>query len=113
MQMKTILLVLSVAFIWTVLLPGVVSAQGTSADTFDINRFSDAGNGMFETFYPAEEGETLALAEAIARQMITPGHRVLVTETADGRLALLTDQMSFHHIAEGTASNGVHWMATF
>ena len=85
----------------------------TSADTFDINRFSDAGHDWFHTFYPAEEGETTTLAAAIASQKITPQHRVLITETADGQLALLTDQMAYHHIAEGIAANGVHWMATF
>ena len=110
-----------------VALPGCASIEGpeavetalpqatsiTSADTFDIDRFSDAGHDWFHTFYPAEEGETTTLAEATASDKITPQHRVLVTDTADGKLALLTDQMSYHHIAEGTSSNGVHWMATF
>lgn len=89
------------------------AAQLTSADSFDIDRFSDAGKDWFHTFYPAEEGETLTLTEAIDSEKITPTHLVLVTETGDGPLALLTDQMSYHHIAEGTASNGIHWMATF
>jgi hypothetical protein len=113
--MATERLVLGVflALIGVVCLPAVSLAQTTSADTFDINRFSDAGNDWFHTFYPAEEGETLTLGEAIAQEKVTPDHRVLITQTADGRLALLTDQMAYHHIAEGTASNGVHWMATF
>jgi len=98
------------AFAIVILIPAGAAAQGTSADTFDINRFSDAGHDWFETFYP-EETETLQ--QAIDSEKITPGHRVLVTETSDGRLALLTDQMSYHHIAEGTSSNGEHWMATF
>ena len=93
-----------------ILVPSGVAAQGTSADTFDINRFSDAGHDWFDTFYP-EETETLQ--QAIDSETITSEHRVLVTETADGWLALLMDQMSYHHIAEGTSSNGEHWMATF
>jgi hypothetical protein len=37
---------------------------------------------------------------------------VLVLETAAGQLALLQDQMAFHHIAEGRAGDK-DWMATF
>jgi hypothetical protein len=37
---------------------------------------------------------------------------VLVTETAAGKLALLTDQMVFHHLAQGRA-DGKDWLATF
>ena len=98
------------AFAIVILVPAPVAAQGTSADTFDINRFSDAGHDWFDTFYP-EENESLQ--QAIDSEKITLAHRVLVTETSDGLLALLTDQMAYHHIAEGTSSNGEHWMATF
>jgi hypothetical protein len=28
--------------------------------------------------------------------------RLLVTDLADGRLALLTDQMAYHHLAQGS-----------
>jgi len=38
--------------------------------------------------------------------------RLLVLETAAGRLALINDQMVFHHIAQGKAG-GKDWMATF
>lgn len=37
---------------------------------------------------------------------------LLVTETAAGKLALLTDQMAYHHLAQGRDS-GKEWMATF
>jgi len=37
---------------------------------------------------------------------------LLVTETAAGKLALLRDQMAYHHIAQGTV-DGKNWMATF
>ena len=37
---------------------------------------------------------------------------LLVMETAVGRLALITDQMTYHHIAQGRARNK-DWMATF
>jgi hypothetical protein len=94
------------------MLPSSAGAQGTNADTFDISRFSDAGHDWFDTYYP-EEGDFETLRQAIDSEKITPEHRVLVTETPDGLLALLTDQMAYHHIAEGTSANGEHWMATF
>ena len=84
-------------------------AQLTSADTFDINRFSNSGAGWFETFYVEE---TQSLQTALDDAIVSADSAVLITETAGGQLALLTDQMAFHHIAEGTV-NGKDWMATF
>lgn len=87
----------------------LVHAQATSADTFDINRFSTAGEGWFETFYVEE---TAPLQMVLDEGTVGDETQVLVTETAGGQLALLTDQMAFHHIAEGTIA-GKDWMATF
>lgn len=84
-------------------------AQATSAETFDISRFSNAGEGWFETFYVEE---TYALRDALAAGTVHAGTSVLVTETAEGPLALVTDQMAYHHIAEGSVG-GKDWMATF
>jgi len=87
----------------------VAHAQATSADTFDIERFSEAGKGWFETFYVSE---THLLRDVLSAGTVSDDTKVLVTETADGPLALITDQMAFHHIAEGTVG-GKDWMATF
>jgi hypothetical protein len=87
----------------------VALSTNTSADTFDIRRFNTAGYNMFETFHVTE---TEPLADALDRGRVNPSTMVLVTETAEGNLALLTDQMAFHHIAQGTAG-GKDWMATF
>jgi hypothetical protein len=38
--------------------------------------------------------------------------RLLVITTAAGKLALITDQMTYHHIAQGRTHNR-DWMATF
>ena len=86
-----------------------LQAQFASAENFDIERFSDYGAGWFETFYV---DETQSLQSALDEGNVAEDSAVLVTETADGQLALLTDQMAFHHIAEGTV-NGKDWMATF
>jgi len=83
--------------------------DGPAKEGFDIDRFSNFGNGWFETFY-VEEPEWLRTVLDEGR--LEPATRVLVFDTADGKLALLQEQMSFHHLAQGTAG-GKDWLATF
>jgi hypothetical protein len=83
--------------------------DGPAAPGFDIERFSNAGNGWFETFYV---DETDSLRAALEDGRLSEDTRMLITETAGGKLALVTDQMAFHHLAQGT-SEGRHWLATF
>jgi hypothetical protein len=83
--------------------------DGPAKRGFDIERFSNAGNGWFETFYV---DKTERLADVLAAERVAGDTRVLVLETAAGQLALLQDQMAFHHIAEGRAGDK-DWMATF
>ena len=83
--------------------------DGPAKAGFDIERFSNLGNGWFETFY-VESVEPLQPALADGR--VAADTRVLVLETATGPLALLKDQMAFHHLAEGRAGDK-DWMATF
>ena len=83
--------------------------NGPAKPGFDMTRFSNAGNGWFKTFYVTE---TQPLRKALDDAKVAADTRVLVLSIAGGKLALLTDQMSFHHIAQGTAS-GKTWMATF
>lgn len=116
------------AMSWKFLLPaaaglglaGVVAAQprqnlpvdlpdGPAKPGFDIERFSNAGNGWFETFYVEQ---TEPLREALEDGRLAPDTRMLIIETAGGNLALVTDQMAYHHLAQGT-SEGKHWLATF
>lgn len=82
-----------------------VAAQGN----FDIERYSNDGEGMFETFHVAG---TELLAAALEKGVVAEQTQLLIAQTAAGPLALLTDQMAFHHIAQGTAA-GKDWMATF
>jgi hypothetical protein len=83
--------------------------DGPAKPGFDIERFSNAGNGWFETFY-VEKMEPLR--QALDAGRLTTGTRMLVMETAGGNLALVTDQMAYHHLAQGTVE-GTHWLATF
>ena len=83
--------------------------DGPVKDGFDIDRFSNVGNGWFETFYVES---TEPLGEALRDGRVTNEERVLVIETAAGPLAFLQAEMAYHHIAEGRAG-GKDWMATF
>ncbi|MDX1562888.1 MAG: hypothetical protein R3305_08165 [Gammaproteobacteria bacterium] len=83
--------------------------DGPAKPGFDIERFSNAGNGWFETFYVEQ---TEPLREALEDGRLDAGTRMLVLETASGHLALVTDQMAYHHLAQGTVE-GQHWLATF
>jgi hypothetical protein len=87
----------------------VALPDGPAKPGFDIERFSNAGNGWFETFYV---DETQPLSEALEGDRLDGDTRMLVIATAGGNLALVTDQMAYHHLAQGT-SQGKHWLATF
>ena len=92
-----------------VLLLATVIARPAGAEEFDIKRFSTAGEGWFKTFYV---DDTQSLRSALDTGTVNAEMLVLVLETGTVKLALLADQMTFHHIAEGTAG-GRNWMATF
>jgi len=83
--------------------------KGPAKPGFDIARFAPTAVGTFETFYV---NQTDPLKKALDEGKIAADTRVLVIETAAGRLALITDQMTYHHIAQGRARNK-DWMATF
>ena len=94
-----------------VAIPGTGTVQAQSAANFDINRYSTAGAGWFETFYANEE-DMQSLQALLDAGTVSADMNVLVTKTALGNLALSTSEMAYHHIAQGTAG-GKDWMATF
>ena len=83
--------------------------DGPAKPGFDIERFGGAGRGIFETFYVEK---TQPLQQALDDGNVSADMRVMVIETATGNLALVTGQMAYHHLAQGTA-DGKNWMATF
>jgi hypothetical protein len=83
--------------------------KGPAAPGFDISRFAPTAVGTFETFYVKE---TNPLKKVLEEGKVAADTRLLVITTAGGNLALLTDQMTYHHIAQGRARNK-DWMATF
>jgi hypothetical protein len=83
--------------------------KGPAKPGFDISRFALTAVGTFETFYVKE---TYPLKKVLDEGKVAQDTRLLVMDTASGKLALITDQMTYHHIAQGQAHNN-DWMATF
>lgn len=82
--------------------------NGPAKPEFDIRRFSLNG-GIFKTF---DVEQTEPLQKVLKGGRVVEDTPVLVTAMAAGNLALLTDQMVFHHLAQGRAG-GKDWMAAF
>ena len=89
--------------------PAVAQDPASDGPEFDISRWRDLGVGRFETY---RVGETERLRDVLEAGTVLADTPVLVTETAAGPLAFVTDQMSFHHIAQGEAA-GQPWMVSF
>jgi hypothetical protein len=83
--------------------------DGPAMAGFDIERFSNLGNGWFETFYVEE---TEPLRQVLEDGRLKANTRMLIIAISEGNLAFVTDQMAYHHLAQGT-SEGKHWLATF
>ena len=82
--------------------------SGPAKPGFDIRRFTPNG-GIFKTFYVEK---TESLRRVLQDGRVAEDTAVLVTHTAAGDLALLTEQMVFHHLAQGHAG-GKDWLAAF
>jgi len=91
----------------TVVMPDL--PNGPAKPGWDFARFSPTPKGMFETFHVKE---TYPLQKVLEEGKVAADTRVMVTTTAAGRLALLIDQMTYHHLAQGRARNK-DWMTTF
>ena len=83
--------------------------NGPAKPGFDISRLSSAGSGRFETFYVKQ---TELLRDTLKAGRVAEDTRLLVTDIASGHLALITEQMAFHHIAQGDA-DGKPWLVSF
>jgi hypothetical protein len=83
-------------------------SSGPARPGFDVTRFAPNG-GIFKTF---DVEQTEPLQKVLKEGRVADDTAVLVTATAAGNLALLTEQMVFHHLAQGRAG-GKDWMAAF
>ena len=82
---------------------------GPAAPGFEISRFANVANGTFVTLFVTK---TEALRDVLKAGRVAAETRLLVTDTAAGKLAFVMDQMAFHHSAQGRAGNK-NWLATF
>ena len=88
-----------------------VSAQTMVAEaaTFDPARAILGDTPMFDAFYPTT---TTRLFDALDDRVVRDDTGVLVMDVAGQKLALVTRQMSYHHVAQGELA-GEPWMVTF
>ena len=83
--------------------------SGPAKPGFDVGRLDVGFLGIFETF---QVSETRPLREVLKSRLVGNDTDVLVTETAGQTIALLVEQMAFHHIAQGR-TNGQDWLVSF
>lgn len=79
------------------------------AESFDPARAILSDTPMFDAFYPTT---TERLADALRNRDVRDDTGVLVVDVAGKRLALVTRQMSYHHVAQGELA-GEPWLVTF
>lgn len=76
---------------------------------FDPDRAWIADTGQFDPFVV----ETMKpLKDALDDKEVESSTWLLVVEHPAGRLALVTDQLSYHHVAQGSIG-GEPWMVSF
>ena len=80
-----------------------------TAETFDLER---AWFGDEAMFVPFQVEETRLLRDALADGTIKKETALLVFEHEIGTLAFLTQQLAYHHIAQGEIA-GEPWMVSF
>ena len=97
----TILSLLPLSF-WA----AAVSGQDSDFD-IDVARL-----GVGSRFEPFRVSETEPLQDAMSSGKLQGDTRVLVMDHPAGHLAFLTDQMVYHHVAQGEM-NGEPWMVSF
>lgn len=86
-----------------------VLPPGPAKPGFDVSRFNFSVHGAFEPFVVTT---TLPVRDALSARLVASDTDVLITTTAAGPLALLSEQMAYHHIAQGRAG-GQDWLVSF
>ncbi len=86
-----------------------VPPSGPAKAGYDVSRFNFELHDAFEPFHVTS---TLSVREALSARLLARDTDVLVTSTAAGPLALLTEQMAYHHIAQGRAG-AQDWLVSF
>jgi hypothetical protein len=89
-------------------MPSPAWAQGDAAG-FDITRARLVEGSQFETFHVRE---TQLLRDALRANRLQPTTSLLVPDRTGGLVAVITDQMASHHIAQGELA-GEPWLIAF
>ena len=84
-------------------------AQERPQAPFDIDRAYLVEPSPFKPFYVTG---TLPLSEALEQRTVHDETPLLVVEHRAGRLALATEQMAYHHVAQGDFA-GEPWLVSF
>ncbi len=85
-----------------------VTALGGQTPEFDID-IARIGGGRFQPFVVSE---TEPMRDAMSAGKLQDDTRLLVLDHPAGVLAFLTDQMTYHHVAQGDI-DGEPWMVSF
>ncbi len=96
----------------TVILPGSIWGQAVvdaGNGDFDIERAMVIEETMFEPF---RAEETRSLREALREGLVQDASRLIVLDHRRGAVALVVDQMAYHHAAQGEIM-GEPWMVSF
>lgn len=87
----------------------LASGQQVEPTGFDIDRAFILDSTIFEPFHVTS---TRPLREVLEERIIADDTPLLVLERSGGALALVTEQMAYHHIAQGVLA-GEPWMVSF
>lgn len=79
------------------------------SEAFDASRAHLSDAPMFDPYYVQE---TESLADALRERVVGPDTPLLVVRRGGATLALLTLQMAYHHVAQGSLA-GEPWMVAF
>lgn len=90
-------------------LPSATAAQQNLSEAFDIDRAWLPDSQWFEPFYATD---AQLLRDLLRDRMIHSNTLLMVMEHEAGTLALVTEQMAYHHIAQGDL-DGEPWMVSF
>jgi hypothetical protein len=83
--------------------------RGPARPGFDVSRFDSSVYGAFEPF---DVTRTRPLRDALKSRLVAEDTDVLMTDTTDGPVALLVEQMAYHHLAQG-GTLGQDWLVSF
>ena len=84
-------------------------SAGQTAEAFDVDRALLTDEPMFDAFYPTDYER---LEDVRSSGRVNDDTALLVLRRGGTSLALLTMQMSYHHIAQGDLA-GEPWMVSF